>query len=281
MSDVRVSFLEAGFTKHLEAISLAGGRLKTIRFPATVAVIEHSKHGVVLFDTGYSMRFYEQTKYFPNRFYGMITPVTITPETSALYQLKSRGIGERDIKHVVLSHFHADHIGGAADFAHAQYIYRQNAYGAVRSLSSLRSVRAGFLRGLLPSDFERRSRCLTDSDFVVGKADCAGFESGCDLFGDGSVVALDLPGHAIGQLGLLVKASDGDRYFLVADACWGKTAFVESRPPNAIVRTFFSDWVEYNQTLQKIHHVHSSMPKIKIVPCHCDQTWTDLSHADH
>src|SRR6202012_2959756 len=104
---------------------------------ATVAVIEHSKHGVVLFDTGYSMRFYEQTKYFPNRFYSMVTPVTITPETSALYQLKEQGIGFRAIKHVGLSHVHADHIGGVADFSHSQYIYRKEAYDAVRGLSSL------------------------------------------------------------------------------------------------------------------------------------------------
>lgn len=281
MSEVKISFIEAGFTNHLEAVSLGGGRLKKIRFPATVAVIEHPREGVVLFDTGYSPRFFEQTRYFPNRFYSLITPVTITPETTAVHQLQSRGIHVRDIKKVILSHFHADHIGGVADFSHAQYIYRGNAYDAVKSLGRWGSLKAGFLSGLLPADFTRRSRPLADEAFQRDTHEYQEFDKGCDVFGDGSVIAVDLPGHATGQIGLIVHAVQNERYFLVADACWGKTAYTELRPPHSVARAVFSDWNEYNRTLKKIGHVHAAMPQLKIVPCHCDQTWVDLSHADH
>ncbi len=281
MSGVRVRFIEAGFTKHLEAIAMHGGRLKTIRFPATVAIIEHPREGVILFDTGYSERFFEQTRYFPNRFYSLITPVTIAPEYTALAQLKAMGIGVRDVRHVVLSHFHADHIGGAADFPFATYIYRQSSYSAVRELSKWGALRAGFLSGLLPDDFMSRSRALSDRDFSVDSFGFHDLDLACDLFGDSSVMAVDLPGHATGQIGLLLRDENDQQYFLVADACWGQRAYQQMRPPSQIVRSIFSDWEQYKNTLQKIQSVSVESPKLKIVPCHCDQTLHGLSPDAH
>lgn len=277
MSDVRVSFIEAGFTKHLEAVSMLGGRWKTIRFPASVAVIEHPREGVILFDTGYSARFQEQTKHFPNRFYSLITPVTIAPEHTALAQLAKRGISVRDVRHVILSHFHADHIGGACDFPFAKYIYRGQSYRAVRDRSAWGALRAGFLSGLLPQDFTSRGRVLEDKDFVIGQYGFSPYDVACDLFGDGRLLVVDLPGHAAGQIGLLVRAGLRERYFLVADACWGERSYRELRSPNPIVRAIFDDWGAYKETLGKIQSLSVSEPTIKIVPCHCDQTLAELT----
>lgn len=280
MSQVHIRFIEAGYTKHLEAISLGGGALKTIRFPATVAVIEHPREGVILFDTGYSSRFFEQTKYFPERLYSLITPVTLSPGQSAVEQLLAQGISLRDVRHVVVSHFHADHVGGVADFPHSTYIYRDRGYEAVRHLGRLGAVRAGFLSGLLPGDFTHRARVLVDQDFRVGQYGFHDFDMACDLFGDGQVLAVDLPGHAIGQIGLLVRAGNSERYFLVADACWGEYAYREQRPPSALVRAIFANWNDYKTTLSKIHTLSRQEPELKIVPCHCDQTFAHLPH-DH
>ena len=280
MQGLRVSFIEAGFTKHLEAVSMLGGRWKTIRFPASVAVIEHPREGVILFDTGYSARFHEQTKYFPNKFYSLITPVTILPEHTALAQLQARGISTRDVRHVILSHFHADHIGGAADFPYAKYVYRGISHRTVRDLSSWGKLLAGFLSGLLPDDFERRGRVLEDADFRPGSYGFHDYDLACDLFGDGSLLVVDLPGHAAGQIGLMVRAETGERYFLVADACWGEKSYRELRAPNPIVRGIFNDWRAYKHTLGKIQALSVREPQIKIVPCHCDQTLAGL-HVPH
>jgi hypothetical protein len=53
---------------------------------------------------------------------------------------------------------------------------------------------------------------------------------GVDLFGDGSVVTVDLPGHADGQFGLLFP--DLERPLLYGvDAQWLIKALVENRTP--------------------------------------------------
>lgn len=280
MVATRVHFIEAGFTRHLEAVSLSGGRFKIIKFPATVAVIEHPREGVILFDTGYSQNFKEVTRHFPIRFYALITPVTVTPETTARAQLKRLGIKTDDVRHVVLSHFHADHIGGAGDFPKATYIYRSSGYGAVRDLGSWGALRAGFIQRLLPGDFVTRSRPLSDSDLgkpIPESFSCSPFNSGCDLFGDGSVIAVDLPGHAIGQLGVFVRDAAGQGYFLVADACWGRQGYMMGKPPNSVVKYIFSDWKAYLATLSQINKLYIKTPDVKIIPCHCDETFHEVS----
>lgn len=46
------------------------------------------------------------------------------------------------------------------------------------------------------------------------------FEQGYDLFSDGSVFAIALPGHAKGQYGVVFQDQNNETVFLCADACW-------------------------------------------------------------
>jgi glyoxylase-like metal-dependent hydrolase (beta-lactamase superfamily II) len=262
-----LSFLEAGHTSHPEMTVIAGGSPRPIRFGSSVAVIEHPYHGVILFDTGYSERFYAETQRFPNRIYAMITPVTVGPEDSAVAQLRRRGIDVDDVRTVVLSHFHADHVGGAADFTHAEYVYQRAAYAAVRDRGALGRIAAGFLPGLLPADFETRSRPLDASDARDGVG-LAPYDRGWDLCGDGSVVLVDLPGHARGHSGLIVRATDGE-WFLVADACWTSRSYREQRMPSRVAGLIMDSWGEYRRTLGGLHAFSERHPDIRIVPCHC------------
>ncbi len=271
MSQLQIRFIEAGFTKHFEAISLKGGSWKTIRFPASVAIIEHPKEGVILFDTGYSPRFYEQTKYFPNKFYALVTPVTIDPEETAVAQLKRLGIGANDVSKIILSHFHADHVAGVSDFPRAKYIFRDSAYESVKLLSNWGGVRDGFLRGLLPTDFCERAVPLSDRQFSLLNP-CEGFSHGIDLFGDESVVVVDLPGHVDGHIGLVVRDKNDKKYFLVGDACWSDESYKSLRPPHAITKLLFKNWTQYNNTLKKINQSYKADSNLKIMPCHCCNT---------
>jgi glyoxylase-like metal-dependent hydrolase (beta-lactamase superfamily II) len=281
MSGLKVHFVEAGFTKHLEAFSMRGGSFKPVRFPATVTVIEHPQQGVILFDSGYSARFFEQTKHFPNRFYSLITPVTIAPEQTALAHLKRRGISALDVRYVILSHFHADHIGGVQDFPAARFVYRGSAYEALRYLSNWGALRAGFLRGLLPADFVARSTALGDADFKAQSNDLGEFGNVCDLFNDGQLLIVDLPGHAIGQIGLVVNDLAGSCFFLVADAVYGMRSYQELRLPPAILSAIMANPAEYHATAKKIQSVSRQHPQIKIVPCHCEKTFATLPHDVH
>lgn len=165
----------AGYCVHPEFLTLRGGRLRPVRFPAGFACIVHPRHGPVMVDTGYSFRFFEETSRLPNALYRYITPVVYEERDSAANWLRERfGMEPEQIKYVILTHFHADHIAGVKDFPQAKLIYLPQAYEAVRSLRPLAAVRAGFLPGLLPDPerFAARSEPLTRvrSDSAWGRS---------------------------------------------------------------------------------------------------------------
>lgn len=281
-TQVQVIWFKTGYCTHPEAIVLQNGRWQTVQFPALVALIQHPTIGNILFDTGYSDRFFRETHHWPNRLYAMITPVYLQPEESAFHQLQQQGISPESIRYILISHFHADHIGGLSDFPNAEFICAESAYEAVKHQQGLWAVKAGFLSGLLPPDFAQRVRFVEQSPVVSALP--GWFDHGFDLFGDRSLLAIDLPGHATGQLGLLLVDANDQPHFLVADACWSSRAYQELISPHPIAQLIFSDPVAYHTTLKKLHQLHQKHPEIRIIPTHCEDFWrkqhpTELSKS--
>ncbi|MFM9278745.1 MBL fold metallo-hydrolase [Paenibacillus jiagnxiensis] len=258
----------AGYCTHPEFLTLRGGTLRPVSFPAGFACMLHPKYGPVLFDTGYSGRFFTETARLPNALYRHITPVMFREEDSAASQLRKVGITPQDVQYIVLSHFHADHIGGLRDFPNARFIYLQKAYNAVKQLGSLRRVRAGFLPGLLPDDFAARSLPVAAASVIRPFEPGFPFHKAYDLFGDGSMLAVELSGHATGMIGLLVSTERQD-YLLCADAVWSSRAFMEKRPPHPAAGLIMSDRGEYKRSFELLRQLHTHYPAVRIVPSHC------------
>ena len=280
MSRLKLRVLEAGACMHPEHVVLQNFRFRPLRFPALYAVLEHPREGLCLFDTGYSSHFVEATRAFPERLYALTTPVTIHPEQTALRQLARLGYAPGDVRSVFISHFHADHISALADFPRARFRFLPAAYAAIRGLGRITALRKGVLPALLPRDFEQRAEPITGARAVPLPALCAPFEQGIDLFGDGSCFAVELPGHARGQLGLFVRHLDDRLYFLVADACWTRTSYEQNIRPHPVTRLLFDDTRQYHHTLARLGELHRRAPEIAIVPSHCEQTFAALRLGD-
>jgi len=271
-----LELLEVGHCVNPEHIVLRTPTFRSMRFPALVGLIEHPNMGPILYDTGYSPRFLEATRPFPERFHAWVTPVSIRPEQTAVAQLEARGIRASDVRFVIVSHFHADHVAGMSDFPNATYIYFRRALESFLPYGRVRGTAAGFLRELLPTDLEDRGRVLDPRDGVALPSECWPFRRGIDLFDDGSVWAVDLPGHVEEQLGLFVRRSDGTMDFLVADACWTSRSFRERRMPHPITRLLFDNWNRYARTLDQIAQLSERSPNVRILPAHCDEVRRDL-----
>lgn len=91
------------------------------------------------------------------------------------------------------------------------------------------------------------------------------FRRSRDLFGDGSVVLVDLPGHTPGSVGVLLATTNG-RVLLVGDAAWHRlqiTHLREKAPfPGNIVDT------DPDLTFATLHRLHALPAEIMVVPTH-------------
>lgn len=267
--DVELTLLTAGSCTHPGAVARRGATWQAVEFPAMVGVIRHRSHGVVLFDTGYTPRFADQTARLPESLYARALPVTVAPEQTAVAQLAGLGVDAADVRTVVLSHLHPDHVGGARDFPAARFVVRRAALDPLRLPRGLRRLRRGVLPGLLPADLADRTTHVEDLLPAVG-AIAGPLGPGHDVLGDGSLVAVPLPGHAAGHLGLLVRTA-GLRVLLVGDAAWSTRAITHLELPHPVVRLVTHHWPDYRATVSALHDLGRDDPGLRIVPSHCPQ----------
>jgi len=251
---------------------------RKMKFPAYVGLIKHPVKGYILFDTGYAKRFLDETSRFPERFYRWLTPMHLCDKHSLIGQLKDLGISSADIKYIFISHFHADHISGLLDFESATYICSKDALDTFTSSGRVRGLMKGYLPNLLPLDF--LSRCMFIEDLKLSFLDKSmePFVKGYDIFCDGGVLAISLPGHAAGHYGLLLN-HNGKNIFLIGDAAWTADSYENSVRPNRITHLIMDDGAKYLDTLDKISAVCSANSNLLILPSHCERSFRKFN--DH
>ena len=252
--------------------TIKGGSHIDIKFFALWGLIKHPTQGYILFDTGYTKRFFEATKRYPNKLYAKLTKVFLNEDDPVKEQLKKNNIDCNEIKHIIISHFHADHVGGLKDFENAQLHMSQVALDQVNKISKSLAFSKGILTDLIPLDLNERA--LIIEEHAVQLKDPV-FNYKYDLFGDETIMVFNLGGHAAGQIGILLETEKAP-YFLIADACWNINAIIEDKLPNPVVRLFFDSWKDYKQSIAKLKKFHSAHRNVKIVPTHCSQTTEGL-----
>lgn len=268
----QLKLFKGGFCTHKEKAVLRGGRDTEIRFPSLFALIAHPKEGYILFDTGYSSYFLEETQRYPNKLYAKVTPVSLKPEESAVAQLSTMGIAPEDIKYIVISHFHGDHVAGLKDFPQARFVCLDSGYTEVKKRKGIAAVRKGILPGLIPGDFESRTHFLSLSDDRYRLPAPPPFEAAFDLFGDGLLRFIPLEGHFKGQVGVLIQLSEHKNAFLIADACWLSPGYKELILPSRLALLVMNNPLLYRQNLEQIHRYHKMNPNDWVIPSHCTET---------
>jgi glyoxylase-like metal-dependent hydrolase (beta-lactamase superfamily II) len=232
-----------------------------VRFHAVFLALHHSTMGWVLVDTGYGARFKEASQRLPYRFYRWTTPATSAGTASSL--LKRAGVRAENVAHVVITHFHADHIGGLAEFPEALVHFKSDALDALQKASPLRQTRSAFLPGLVPGWLPGRARPIGDSEFInVGDVP---FPSH-DLFGDGSLRLVSLPGHAPGHVGVIFSSARG-RELYAADAFWRACQLDDSVDPWELAMRLQWDRPAYRRTIEQLRTLNRT-GRFHITACH-------------
>src|SRR5258708_6013179 len=268
---MKLTLLAAGFCTAPEHLTLGSGSWRAKPLPALFTLLEHPRFWPVLFDTGYGLQMFSETRQFPLSLYPKITPITLHASDLAVQRLARRGLRAEDIGQIFISHFHADHVGALRDFPKARLVYWPEAWQAVTGRQGWRALRAAFVPGLLPRDFDTRGAALGPARLGPLPPEYAPFSQGVDVFGDESAWAVRLPGHATGQMGLFVRTDDGEQYFLVADACWHSRAYRDGHGPHPLANLIFANPAEYRGTLGQLHQFHLQHPQVNMIPSHCGE----------
>jgi N-acyl homoserine lactone hydrolase len=188
---------------------LSGGRLRvskrmfdaaavrgeTFEVPVLCVLIRH-RQGNVLFDTGCHPDAAKDAAARWGDLAKIMTPVT-PPEDNVVSALAGVGLNSDDIDIVVCSHLHPDHCGCNAFFKRATFLVNEK---EVAAASAPDADAVGYLR----ADWDTAIPIET-------------FAAERDLFGDGRVVAVTLPGHTPGTAGILTTLDRSGTFFLASD----------------------------------------------------------------
>jgi len=116
--------------------------------------------------------------------------IRATLRATIVDQLARIGVRPEQVTIVGISHYHFDHTGQAGDFPHARLIM------GVGDLAALRGTDPGVEREPL-------------AHWLTGGGQVTEARGDLDVFQDGSVTVLNLPGHTPGHRGLLVRLASG------------------------------------------------------------------------
>lgn len=253
----KLTELTAGFCVHPGCVAIRGAGCVRIPFPARAWLIETSA-GPLLWDTGYSQALLDATRRSVYRLYPLITPVTFDPAQGVAQQLRRHGLPPREIRMLVVSHFHADHYAGMRDFPDAVLACSREAWSHVRGLRGLAAVAAAFIPELLPTDVAARLTFVEHFPQRPLPGRLAPFNQAWDLSGTGEVLAVPLPGHARGHLGAFVS-TDAGWVLLASDAAWSARSIAdpETSAPSALSFLVQQNRREQRATLERLARLHA------------------------
>ena len=274
-STLSIKLFASGFCVAESSIANPQHARGKTKFYAVWALLHIPNIGYIIFDTGYSNQFRIATESFPDRLYRWITPVTIDNKKTAKGILESNGISISEIRYVIISHLHADHICSLTDFTNAQFICHDDAYEEFLKLSGWSAVRKGILHKLFPADFKNKIKLVGDfSDKIeINKYGLTEYS----LFGITQFKLVLIPGHAKGMLGFIYNHNE--KCILYAtDASWSYVNYYNGILPSKIVNLFFDSWDDFVETQKKIKAFELDNRQYKVLFTHCPIT---LKYVDN
>jgi glyoxylase-like metal-dependent hydrolase (beta-lactamase superfamily II) len=218
----------------------------------------HPKEGVILIDTGYSARV--AGTFGPRALYSAaLNPKLVSPHP-ARDAVEALGAKADDVRAIILTHFHADHVCAVRDFPKARLFADGAGARRIERMSPFSRLHNGVFLELMPDDWTGR---ILDPKETATRVGPAGVGEVHDIFGDQSVCTVALPGHGIGHIGAILAGHSGETLY-GGDAAFTLPAIGDERTSLA-GRFVETDTTEASRTRKKLDAWRAHHP---LVLCH-------------
>ena len=253
LPETTLSVIECGKMISKQVFIFRGGSLSKSYDSGMAAVLVRHPKGQFLFDTGFGANVDEHVKMIPAL---MRRLTTYDKETSAATQLKANGIDPSEIKMAIISHSHWDHVSGLEDFPQAEAWFSREELEDIPKLPDRELVKQ------MSSKIKMHSLDLTGPAYE-------NFDRSLDLYGDGSIVFVPLPGHTPGSIGMFVNLHSGKRFFFIGDLTWALEGVeLPSERPWVSRKLVDRDEAQVRAAIIKVHLLSKRYPDLVIVPAH-------------
>lgn len=179
-------------------------------------------------------------------------------KTPLVEVMRRAGLEADDVRVALVTHAHWDHTSALVDLKNARVLFSRP------ELEWTRLFRAQVDHGVMPHVLKRVKRQLYEFDFKGPAVD--GFPGSYDVYGDGSIVGVPLPGHTPGSTGWLVRSTSGVTYLFSGDA--SLTFRGVEKPAHKSLRLYDEDLGALSNTLARLHAFVQFRPDVVVVPAH-------------
>ncbi len=246
----QVSLLPTGTVSSKEGFTYRGGNLrKDVTFQLTAILVEHER-GAYLFDAGLATTGQEHFETTP-----ALMRALSELKLSDAAKTRLDKVGQTSgLKGILLSHAHWDHVSGVEDFAASLPVYVHPDEIAFAKSHPLAALARDIGHKLEPLPFD-------DGPYEMWTASE-------DVFGDGSVVLVPLPGHTPGSMGLFVSTKE-KRFFFVGDLVWNLAGLeLREERPWLARREVDVDPALVREQIVRTHRLMQLDPALVVVPAH-------------
>lgn len=179
---------------------------------------------LILVDTGLGVKDIKKNdRFFSGLLFNNFAKPLLDINETAYHQIIKLGFNPLDVKHIIATHLDTDHIGGIADFPHAEVHILQDEHRAAFGNKNLKNMTR-----YLPEQFRHAPKWQTYS--TEGEK-WRGFNAVKQLKGiPPEILMIPLPGHTNGHAGIVIEQQNTNDFF-VGDAYMHRNQLLKKITP--------------------------------------------------
>lgn len=239
-----------------------GGGFDLVRLPFLAAVAVHQTLGPLVIDAPFG---HEGPANAGEVFGSFLRRAgqRFKPQWAIVPRIEQLGFRTSEIDHILMTHLHWDHTGGMKELAHATFHVTREEWDHALALNPVEALRSGYAQ----SDFRALGSRLQRLDIPDAPGD------GLDVFGDGSVEAVALPGHSPGHAGYRFRLTDGRAIFYIGDAVFTIPQITRDVDFGIFPRIAAGSIEDARATRQRLRDAWRRAPDAETLVCSHDFEW--------